>query len=182
MAHQAALHLYVPFPPCCGQCSPSTCQPHDHAWRNPSPVPFCNFLFCVCAAVASDPLTKVQQVCMFAWLLWFLADEHPGIASTFSSESLFRCSSKPPELHNVRSALCLAVCVPVLPDCQLMISRWQAWSAGNHLQSAELVCVPSARQDESSYPDPSLRLDVPACCGTASCSQPQLAPSWFHLE
>ena len=65
---------------------------------------------------------------MFAWLLWFLADEHPGIASTFSSESLFRCSSKPPELHNVRSALCPAVCVQVLPDCQLMISRWQAWS------------------------------------------------------
>ena len=80
-------------------------------------------------------------------------------------------------LHFVRP-----FCVQVLPDCQLMISRWQAWSAGNHLQSAELVCVPSTRQHESSYLDPSLRLDVPACCGTASCSQPQLAPSWFHLE
>ena len=70
----------------------------------------------------------------------------------------------------------------VLPDCQLMKSRWQAWSAGNHLQSADLECVPSTRQPESSYLDPSLRLDVPAYCGTASCFQPQLAPSWFHLE
>ena len=41
VAHQAAVHLYVPFPPCCGQCSPSTCQPHGHAWSNPSPVLFC---------------------------------------------------------------------------------------------------------------------------------------------
>ena len=50
---------------------------------------FSIFYDCVCEADPSDPLTKAQQACMFAWLLWFLADKHAGIASTFSSESLF---------------------------------------------------------------------------------------------
>ena len=65
------MHLYVPFPSCCGQCSPSTCQPHGDAWRNPSPVLFCNFLFCVCEAdILADIFLNMFLISLPRHSLW----------------------------------------------------------------------------------------------------------------
>ena len=143
---------------------------------------FLHFRFCECAAEPSDSRTREQQACTCAWLLWFLAGEHPETASTSSNESLYQWSSMPPGQHGVLSALCAAFCGSALRDCQLRRSRWQAWSAKNHLQSAKLVCVPWALLDGNSWLDQGLHLDGRACCGKASCFPLQLAPNWFHLE
>ena len=65
-------------------------------------------------------------------------------------------------------ALCAAFCGSALRDCQLRRSRWQAWSAKNHLQSAKLVCVPWALLGGNSWLDQGLHLGGRACFGKAS--------------